>query len=328
MAVKLGRGAKRSATAVAYAALSEAGPVRKVNQDSFFAGEVGGGYLAVVADGMGGHSTGEVASQKAVEIIRRELAQSRSYPPAALARAVQSANLEIFDYAADHPENHGMGTTLTSVFIDDQVGLVGHVGDSRVYLVRAGAIRQLTFDHSWVAERVRQGTLTAEEAKNHRLRNIITNALGALPEVKLDLSHFQVQKGDRLLLCSDGVNMLLSDDKLLEIVQDFPPTEAARQLIDAANALGSPDNVTAVVMEVRGVEVRTKKYALPPEVRNESRSVTIGGTMSGIRRVEEAFPKRDFWSNLKRKTWFPYRFWILGSLYMILLIIVFSLWRP
>ncbi len=327
MAVKLGKGVKRSATAVVYAGLSEAGPVRKVNQDSFFVGEVGGGYLAVVADGMGGHSTGEVASQKAVEIIRRELSQSRSYPPAALARAVQSANLEIFDYAADHPEHHGMGTTLTSVFIDDQVGLVGHVGDSRLYLVRNGEIQQLTFDHSWVAERVRQGTLTVEEAKNHRLRNIITNALGALPEVKLELSHFEVKKGDRLLLCSDGVNTLLGDDKLLETVQDAPPEEAAQRLVEAANALGSPDNVTAVVLEVTGVETRQKKYALPPE-RGESRSVTIGGTLSGIRKVEEVFPKRDAWSNLKRKSWFPYRFWILGSLYLVLLIIVFSLWRP
>ena len=328
MAVKLGKGAKRSGTSVVHAAASEAGPVRQVNQDSFFVGELGGGYLAVVADGMGGHSTGEVASQKAVEIIRRELAQSRSYPPAALARAVQSANLEIFDYAADHPEHHGMGTTLTAVFIDDQVGLVGHVGDSRLYLVRDESIQQLTFDHSWVAERVRQGTLTTEEAKHHRLRNIITNALGALPEVKLDLSHFEVKKGDRLLLCSDGVNTLLSDDKLLETVQSRPPEEAAQCLVDAANALGSPDNVTAVVLEVTGVETRQKKYALPPEVRDEARSVTIGGTMSGIRKVEETFPKRDAWSNLKRKTWFPYRFWILGSLYMILLIVTFSLWRP
>lgn len=326
--VKLGRGAKRSDTAVVYAGLSEAGPVRKVNQDSFFAGEVGSGYLAVVADGMGGHSTGEVASQKAVEIIRRELASSHSYPPAALARAVQSANLEIFDYAADHPEHHGMGTTLTSVFIDDQIGLVGHVGDSRMYLVREGTIRQLTHDHSWVAERVRQGTLTNEEARNHRLRNIITNALGALPEVKLDLSSFEVKRGDRLLLCSDGITMLLGDDKLLETVQGFPPAAAAGRLIAAANALGSPDNVTAVVMEVMAVETRPKKYALPPGVHDEPRSVTIGGTMSGIRKVEEAFPRRDFWSDLKRKTWFPYRFWILGSLYMILLIIVFSLWRP
>ena len=318
---------KRSKTQVDCVGLSEAGRVRSINQDSFFVGEVEGGYLAVVADGMGGHNTGEVASQKAVEIIRRELAASRNYPPAALARAVQSANLEIFDHAAENPEHHGMGTTLTTLFIDDQVGLVGHVGDSRIYLVRDGAIRQLTFDHSWVAERVRQGILTDDEARRHRLRNVITNALGALPEVKLDLSHFIVQPGDKLLLCSDGVNMLLSDDQLLSILNTLPPAEAAQQLVDEANKRGSPDNVTAVVIEVKQVEERTKRYALPPEQPEQPSSVTIGGTMSGIRKIEEAFPRQDFLSLMKRKSWYPYRFWILGSLYMILLILVFSLWR-
>lgn len=315
-------------TRVAFAGKSEAGRVRSINQDSFFVGEVGGGILAVVADGMGGHLTGEVASQKAVEIIRRELAASRSYPPAALARAVQSANLEIFGYAAEHPEHHGMGTTLTTVFVDDQIGLIGHVGDSRVYLVRSGGIRQLTFDHSWVAERVRQGILTQDEAKHHRLRNVITNALGALPKVKLDLSYIEVQPGDRLLLCSDGVSMLLGEDELLERLASGAPEAIVEALLREANARGSPDNVTAVVLVVEAVEPRVKRYALPPRLQEEPQSVTISGTVSGIRRVEEAFPKQDLWSKLKRQPWYPYRLWILGSLYLLLLIIVFSIWRP
>lgn len=320
---------RRSKTLIAHAGKTETGRVRTINQDSFFVGEVSGGYLAVVADGMGGHSTGEVASQKAVATIQGELESSKSYPPAALARAVQSANLEIFDYASEHPENHGMGTTLTTVFIDDQVGLVGHIGDSRVYLVREGEIRQLTLDHSWVAERVRQGILTNDEAKRHRLRNVITNALGALPEVKLDLSHFEVQEGDRLLLCSDGINMLLSDESLLEILSsDATPDELTQRLMDEANKRGSPDNITAVVIEIKAVEARNKKYALPPKLREEPSSITIGGTNTGIRRIEEAYPRQDFMSKLKRKTWYPYRFWILGILYLILLIVVFALWRP
>jgi PPM family protein phosphatase len=143
--------AKRSLTRALYAGLSEAGRVRSINQDSHFVGEMETGYVAVVADGMGGHKTGEVASQKAVETIRGELSQASTHPPAALAKAVQAANLEIFDYASLHPEHQGMGTTLTTVFIDDQVGLVGHVGDSRAYLIRNNGIRQLTFDHSWVS---------------------------------------------------------------------------------------------------------------------------------------------------------------------------------
>lgn len=329
MTVPVSQRVKRSRTTITHAGRTEAGRVRSMNQDSFFVGEVSGGYLAVVADGMGGHSTGEVASQKAVETIQSELASSRSYPPAALARAVQSANLEIFDYASENPENHGMGTTLTSVFIDDQVGLVGHIGDSRLYLVRGGTIQQLTLDHSWVAERVRQGILTNDEAKRHRLRNVITNALGALPEVKLDLSHFEVQAEDRLLLCSDGINMLLSDEVLLEILSSAaPPADLTQRLIDEANKRGSPDNITAVVIEVNEVETRSKNYALPPKLREEPSSITIGGTMTGIRRIEEAYPRLDFFSQIRRKTWYPYRFWILGILYLILLIIVFALWQP
>lgn len=311
-------------TAVRYYGHSEAGLVRSINQDSFFVGEVAGGYLAVVADGMGGHSTGEVASQKAVEIISRELATRRSYPPAALAKAVQAANLDIYQYAQAHHQHHGMGTTVTVLFIDDQVGLIGHVGDSRLYLLRNGALRQLTFDHSWVAEQVRQGVLTEDEAKRHRLRNVITNALGAMPKVKLDLSHVSVAAGDIFLLCSDGVSMLLSDAEIAALLQ-APPAEAVKALIALANKRGSPDNVTAIVLTVDAVEPRNKRYALPPEQR-EVTSVTLAGTLSGIRHVEARFPKLDLWSKLKRQPWYPYRFWLLGSLYLLLLIIAFVVW--
>ena len=324
MTVATAHKTRRSKTLVRFAGLTEAGRVRSINQDSFFTGEMGEGYLAVVADGMGGHSTGEVASQKAVETIRQELSASNAYAPAALARAVQSANLEIFDYAAEHPENHGMGTTLTSVYIDDQVGLIGHIGDSRVYLVRDGTIQQLTYDHSWVAERVRQGVLTQDEAKRHRLRNVITNALGALPEVKLEMSHFDTRAGDKLLLCSDGINMLLSDDALLEIIgRSADPDTIAADLIEEANKRGSPDNITAVILYVEEVETRTKKYALPPKVEEQPSAITIGGTMTGIRRIEEAYPRQDFLSELKRKSWYPHRWWIIASLYLALLIIAF-----
>ena len=252
-----------SGTVVSYSGATEAGRVRAINQDSFYVGQVHNAYLAIVADGMGGHKTGEVASQKAVEVIQRELQSAQNYPPAALARAVQAANLEVYDYATENPEHQGMGTTLTTIYIDDQVGLVGHVGDSRAYLVRDGVIRQLTFDHSWVAERVRQGILTQDEAKVHRLRNVITNALGATPEVKLDVLHFDVKPGDRIVMCSDGVSMLMSDEQLRDIVQDFTPEEATARLIDESNKRGSPDNVTAVVLEIKAVEPRNKRYAPP-----------------------------------------------------------------
>ncbi len=311
-------------TGVRSAGSSRAGRVRALNQDAFFAGELASGsVLAVVADGMGGHQTGEVASQKAVSVVREELGRSRSYPPAAMARAVQAANGGIYDYAAENVQHHGMGTTLTAVLIDDQVGLVGHVGDSRAYLVRGGAIRQLTQDHSWVADRVRQGILSEEEARQHEWRNVITNALGSAPDIKLDLSHFDVRAGDKILLCSDGLTMLLSDEALAEVVSEHPPDEAVTRLLAAADERGSPDNVTAVVLFIETLEPRPKKYALPEGA--QPRSVELGTTLSGIRKVEDAFPPLDTLSQLRRHPMYPYRFWILGCLYLVLMFVLFSL---
>ncbi len=313
-------------TRVLGAGRSEEGRVRAVNQDSFYVGRIPGmGYLAVVADGMGGHRAGEIASRKAVDVLRRELERTRLLPPVALAKAAQTANFEVFDYAAEHPEVRGMGTTLTAVYLDDQVGLIGHVGDSRAYLIRDGEIRQLTSDHSWVADRVRQGLLTADEARRHRWRNVITNALGATPSFRLDVLHFEVRAGDRLLLCSDGVSMLLSETMMMQIALEHDAEGAVERLISEANDRGSPDNVTAVVVEVREVEPRPKRYALPADAGSES--VDISDTMSGIRRIEDEYPANTPLGRLRKHPWYPYRIWILGSLYLLLLFLLFSLWR-
>lgn len=313
-------------TRVSAGGRTHAGRVRSVNQDSWFAGTLDDkGFLAVVADGMGGHQTGEVASQKAVDVLRDEIARSRKHPPHAIALAAQAANQAVFAYAQEHPEHQGMGTTLTTVFIDDQVGLVGHVGDSRAYLIRGDEMRQLTHDHSWVADRVRQGLLSEDEARRHRWRNVITNALGATPNFRLDLLPFEVKQGDRILVCSDGLPLMLSDEVLHRIVRQHPPDEAAQQLVDAANERGSPDNVTAVVIEVEALQPSDKRYALP-DAGDEPASVEIGDTMSGVRRIEEGFPSRTLLSKLRRQPWYPYRIWILGSLYLVLLFLLFSLW--
>jgi serine/threonine protein phosphatase PrpC len=321
----LGPAETGSLTRVRFAGASEAGRVRAVNQDSFFVGEVSGrGYLAMVADGMGGHQSGEVASRKAIELVRSEFEKSRAQSPAALARAVRTANLGIVDYAAEHPESFGMGTTLTAVLLDDQVGLVAHVGDSRAYLLRGSEIKALTFDHSWVADRVRQGLLTEGEARRHRYRNIITNALGAAAEIRLDVLHFEVREGDRILLCSDGASMLLPDPLLHSLASEGEPEEAVRRIIAESDDRGSPDNVTAVVLVVDKLEPKPKRYALPAE-SSVPESVNLGETMSGIRRIEEAFAVQDLFAKLRRQQWYPYRIWLLGSLYLLLLIVVFSL---
>ncbi|CAN5851190.1 hypothetical protein BH23DEI1_BH23DEI1_04540 [soil metagenome] len=314
-------------TRITYGGASEAGTVRAVNQDTFWMGEIPGkGVLGVVADGMGGHQTGEVASRQAVDVFRSALQRSRAHAPAAIARSAQAANLEIYAYAVEKPEHRGMGTTLTAVLIDDQVAIVGHVGDSRAYLVRDGAIEQLTHDHSWVADRVRQGLLTEDEARRHRWRNVITNALGATATFKLDLQHFEVRGGDRILICSDGVSMLLSDAILTRIVSDHPPQLAAEGLLAEANDRGSPDNVTAVVLHVERVVARPKRYTVPDHDAEPS-SIDITETLSGIREVEDAFPVQSLLNAMRRQPWYPYRIWLVGSLYLVLLFLIFSIWR-
>ncbi len=314
-------------THIVSAGASDAGRVRSVNQDWFFAGDIAGrGHLAVVADGMGGHTAGEVASRRAVDTLVESLKRSRAQPPVALARAAQAANVEVYNYALEHPQHTGMGTTLTAVLIDDQIGLVGHVGDSRAYLVRDRVITRLTVDHSWVADRVRQGLLSEEEANKHRWRNVITNAIGATPTFRLDVLYFEVLPGDSVVVVSDGVSMLLGEPLMAQLVSDHPPSGAADQLLAEANERGAPDNVTAVVMQVESVGFRPKRYDLPGTPLVAS-TVDIGETLSGIRRVEDGFPGNGPWQRFKRHPWYPYRFWVLGSVYLLALLVLFLLWR-
>lgn len=314
-------------TRVAGAGATDPGRVRSLNQDYFFVGDVPGrGYLAVVADGMGGHTAGEVASRRAVETMVESLRRSRSQPPVALARAAQAANVEVYNFGLENPHNKGMGTTLTAVLIDDQVGLVGHVGDSRAYLVRGAELTRLTLDHSWVADRVRQGLLSEEEAKRHRWRNVITNAIGATPTFRLDVLYFNVEPGDLVVVVSDGVSMLLDEKRLAQLVADAAPEEAVARLLAEANQRGAPDNITAVVLRVDQVAAKPKQYDLPgPPL--EAASVDIGETLSGIRRVEDGYPSNGPWQRLRRHAWYPFRFWILGSLYLVVLLVLFLVWR-
>lgn len=315
------------ATRISSSGTSEAGRVRTVNQDWYFAGDVGrSGHLAVVADGMGGHTAGEVASRKAIETLVAALRQTRAQPPVALARAAQAANVEVYNLAIEQPELTGMGTTLTAVLIDDQIGLVGHVGDSRAYLVRGGKALRLTVDHSWVADRVRQGLLSEEEARRHRWRNVITNAIGATATFRLDVLYFDVLPGDVVVLVSDGVSMLLDEDAIVKNVMGLPAEQAAARLVSVANERGSPDNITAVVLCVDAVAFRPKRYDLP-EAPLVASSVDIGETLSGIKRVEAGFPGNGPLQKLRRHHLFPYRYWIMGSAYLLVLLVLFLLWR-
>mgnify|MGYP001773372029 CR=1 FL=1 len=222
------------------------------------------GGVFVVADGMGGHRTGEVAARLAVETILGHFHEAEPSPKALL-EAFERANARIHQ-EAQRPENRGMGTTATCLLLDLPYALVAHVGDSRAYLLRGEELTLLTEDHSWVAERVRQGLLSPEEARTHRWRNVITNALGSFPQARVDLLGLKLFPGDTFLLCTDGLSGVLEDRTLKEVLKNFPPEEAARRLVELANEWGGPDNISVIVVRVpEELPQSTRPYALPLE---------------------------------------------------------------
>lgn len=230
---------------VEVAHLSDTGRVRHHNEDRSLAH----GGLLVVADGMGGAKAGEVAAQMAVDAVGR---LSGPVGADAVRTAVQEANGAIRRLASDEPDKSGMGTTLTAAMMRDDGHLdVVHVGDSRAYLWRDERLTQITEDHSVVAELVRRGSITAEEAESHPHRNVITRALGADAQVVADLVSTELRDGDVVLLCSDGLSSYVSEGAIAGVLSGASRLDgAARGLVDAANAAGGSDNVTVVLARV------------------------------------------------------------------------------
>jgi serine/threonine protein phosphatase PrpC len=208
------------------------------------------GALFVVADGMGGHAAGEVASEMAVSTVTTLYYQDDGDAPDCLLRAIQYANAIIFQKAMENVEHNGMGTTCVAAILLGEVAYIANVGDSRAYLVRKGQARQISQDHSWVAEQVRAGAMSEADARQHEMRNMITRSLGSLPEVEVDIFAEQVQEGDTLVLCSDGLSGMISDSEILTIVEHYSPQECVFRLIERANSYGGNDNITALVVRV------------------------------------------------------------------------------
>ena len=235
--------------------LTDVGQRRESNEDDFLL-EPGHGVYAV-ADGMGGHAAGEIASKRAIEtlrdVLRRDDSENRSMTSEEAAEwlrsAVVEANRRICDSIRLHEERRGMGTTVVAMVQSGREAIVGHVGDSRLYLLRGGEFLRLTSDHSWVNEQVKLGLMNDDAAQRHPMRNIVTRALGSRPDVTVDLSAVEVEPGDVFLLCSDGLNTMLTDPQIQGILaarrQD--PESACRELVREANAHGGEDNVTVVV---------------------------------------------------------------------------------
>ena len=224
------------------------GNVRKSNQDALLVqpGEFG---LYGVADGMGGHKAGDVASRMAVETLKETLSSARPNEES-LRKAIEKANAEIYAAQCENPDLNGMGTTLTVIWEDKRRILLGHVGDSRAYRVRGGRIEQVSQDHSMVAELVRDGLITQEEALVHPYRNIITRALGVDAEVTADIISMNKRKGDKYLICSDGLSEYVRENEMLEILASMPMSEAADTMLSMALDGGGHDNISLVIAEV------------------------------------------------------------------------------
>lgn len=238
------------------AAASDRGQVRPENEDDvrFEPPESPAarlrGILSVVADGMGGHAAGEVASGIAVETVLRAYYDAGAPPAAALRAAVEAANSAIWQQARRQPDQQGMGCTLTAAVVSGGELTIGHVGDSRAYLVRGERAVQLTADHTWVAERVRDGDLSPAEARSHPRRHVLTRALGFEPTVQIDLLSRAVSPGDTVVLCTDGLHDVVSDGEIGYWTNRFAPEAAARSLVRLANQRGAPDNVTVAVVRL------------------------------------------------------------------------------
>ena len=200
-----------------------------------------------VADGMGGHKGGEVASTSARDDLLREL-EGKTPSVAALSGAIEEVNRQIYHQQEHDDALTGMGTTLSVLWMSDNFVYIGHVGDSRVYLLRDGEFKQMTLDHSLVEQLVREGVLTEEEAQNHPMRNIITRAIGTDESVEVDVVVEERRKGDLWLACSDGLHGLVDDRQMRDALRQYAPEKAADVLLKAALDAGGRDNVTLVIV--------------------------------------------------------------------------------
>jgi PPM family protein phosphatase len=240
---------------------TDAGRSREQNEDSFgrleTAANSAGVDLFVVADGMGGHVAGEVASRVAVETILTAFGQSSSEDDLAarLRVAVARANAEVYIMGITDLRLAGMGTTVVAAAVSDAGLTLANVGDSRAYLLREGALTQLTRDHSWVERAVEDGVLTPAQARDHPDRHVIYRSLGAEPEVQVDTFEYALAPADRVLLCSDGLTDVVGDELLAELAAGDDPDDAARRLIEAANDAGGPDNITITLIVVDAHEI-------------------------------------------------------------------------
>ena len=265
------------------AGLSHPGRRRRRNEDAFVVAPP----LFAVADGMGGAKAGEIASRLAAAAVREEEGERVD-----VGELIREANRRVWERARDDASAAGMGTTMTVALVEGEQVTIGHVGDSRAYRLRDHVLEQLTEDHSLVAELVRSGRLSPEEAESHPQRSVITRALGTAADVDVDTFTVEVQPGDVFLLCSDGLTTMVDDDRIVNVVEEnrYDLERAAKQLISDANRSGGEDNVTVVFFEIAeegaeaGDTARLPTVAAEDEVTlTEAEAVPVVETAEGRR---------------------------------------------
>ncbi|MCA0753946.1 Stp1/IreP family PP2C-type Ser/Thr phosphatase [Paenibacillus sp. N4] len=238
---------------------SDIGRVRQVNEDQAWVGQLEGGItLAIVADGMGGHQAGDVASQKAVDAFRSMLERStfrhdltEQEGKMLIRQAISQANDAVYELASRNEHYHNMGTTIVAALVRKDKAIIGHVGDSRAYKISGGMITQITNDHTLVNELLKSGQLSPEEAARHPRRNVLTRAVGTDSHVEIDVQAVDWSSSDVLLLCSDGLSNMVSDQEMLQTVmsEQLGLEAKADQLIQLALHAGGDDNITVVILQ-------------------------------------------------------------------------------
>ena len=264
-------------------AATDLGRVREVNEDSFLVEAP----LYAVADGMGGHRGGDVASRLALETLVTIDTPVREGGHAqgdhALADRVRAANRAVYERSASDQRVSGMGTTLTAIVVERATVHLAHVGDSRAYLLRAGDLRQITTDHTLVARMVRAGEITREEASVHPHRNVVTRSLGTEPTVKVDEDTIALLDDDRVLICSDGLTGMVAEPQIQAILEAEPdPQRAADRLVKAANRAGGLDNITVLILDAHHEEGDPAPGELPAPSRRPDVKRVVTGVLVGL----------------------------------------------
>jgi PPM family protein phosphatase len=264
------------------ASLTDTGRRRRHNEDAYVCEPP----LFAVADGMGGAQAGELASGLAAAALRDETSQREGDGERRVDELIQEANRRVYERQSEDAAASGMGTTMTVALVEDGRVAIGHVGDSRAYLIRNRKLEQLTEDHSLVAELVRSGKLSPEEAEGHPQRSVITRALGTDPDVDVDTFSVETRPGDLFLLCSDGLTSMVDDETILDEVERnrVDLRAAAKSLVRAANKGGGEDNITVVFFEIaEGEETETEKtVTLPPVEQDEEETLDELDRVPGI----------------------------------------------